>query len=403
MGARTTPETSRTTGAVQAAAAAVLVAAALTGCTTVVTGSGRAAEQPAAAPSSTDTAPSPPTGPGTQAEAIRMAAGTPLIEDELPQRADGCVPFGPFTDAAELERLAFLPGTVEPTLRRAGFVAAWSQCRQDGDGQGTLAITMTVADAAAAAAAVADLAGVGGTSPQDAVVLPRSGVTGTLVTAGSVDTVQAWTSVGSTVGYVFHVAAQGWAVAEADQLMVDHRALLDGFDPTPPERVADLPLDPDGLLPLTVRPPGTADRLSGPYELDSLLRQAIDPVAERELLAANGFTGAYSRNSTDGRTGYSITTYMFPSSTQTNIVFEEFARLEADDYGGTPVVAPSVPTAPCFGLNAGTDAAALHYQRCYVGFGRHLARVEVLGAPAPDDLSLMDPLLLAQRDMIDGT
>lgn len=411
MDARTGDGPRRTTGPgrTRAAAAALLVtaglvAAALAGCTTDVTGTGRAAEQPASvAPSPPDAPrPLPPSGPGAQVEAIRLASATPLIEDDLPERADGCVPFGPFTDPAELERVAFLPGTVEPALRRSGFVAAWSQCRQGGDGRGTLAITIAVADAAAARSMVTELATTGVDPTGDAVVLPGSGAVGSVVTAGGEETLQAWTSAGRTVGYLFHSAPSGRASTEADRLMVRHRSLLEDFYPTPLDRLAELPPDPAGLRPLTLEPPGTVDPLTGPYGLDSLVRQAIDPVAERAVLVANGFGGAYARNSTDGRTAYSVTTYRFPTSTQTNAVWVEFARLEAAEYGGSRVVARSLPAAPCFAVDAGTDAAPLYFQRCYVGYGRHLARVEVVGAAAADDLTIMDSLLPAQRDLIEA-
>lgn len=377
--------------------AAVLLAivCALAACTSAVPGAGR--------PAPPVSAPTPAPSVGTRVEAIRLAAATPLVEDLLPERVNGCRPFGPFIDPAELERLAFLPGTVEPTLRRSGFVAAWSQCRQEENGRGTLAMAVAVADSASAAAVVIDLAGIGGLSPDDAVTLPASGAVGTLVSGGGQETVQAWSSVGPTVGYVFHVATPGRAAPEADQLMVDQLALLRAYEPTPPDQVAALPPDPDGLRAFTIEPPGRVEPLTGPYGLDSLVRQAIEPVTEREVLRSAGFTGAYNRSSVDGSTAYSITTYAFPTSTQTNAAYDEFARLESVDYGGVPIVVPSVAAAPCFALDVGTEADPVHYQRCYVGYGRYLARVEVIGADDPDDTLVMDPLLVAQRDLIDGS
>lgn len=83
---------------------------------------------------------------------------------------------------------------------------------------------------------------------------------------------------------------------------------------------------------------------------------------------------------------------------ETNTVYTAFAELEDAEFGGTPFQLPSIPEAPCFWFESGES----YYQRCYVGYGSHLASVDVLGLGAPDDVAAMNRLLPAQRDLIDG-
>lgn len=127
----------------------------LAACTSTVVGSASPAEAPAPPP-----APAPPAGPaeagpavapppltpGTQVEAIRMAAATSLVTTASPDRTEYCNPSGPFVDAATLEDVAFAPGTAVAALREHGFVAAWAECGRDSADRATPAITMEVSD-----------------------------------------------------------------------------------------------------------------------------------------------------------------------------------------------------------------------------------------------------------------
>jgi hypothetical protein len=215
-----------------------------------------------------------------------------------------------------------------------------------------------------------------------------------------VDTVQVFVPVGRMVAYAFHETGGGQGLAEVDRLMRDQTTLLASFVPTPQAEVAALPVDPHGLQQLTLSPPGELNAFSGPYDLESYLRLAIDPVRERELLLANGFTGMYSKQSANGALTYAVALYAFPTSVQTNAVFNAFAELERSTFGGMPFRLPSIPAAPCFAFVVAADGTA--YQRCYVGFGSYLASVDVGGLSSPDDIAEMDRLLPAQRDLIDG-
>jgi hypothetical protein len=174
--------------------------------------------------------------------------------------------------------------------------------------------------------------------------------------------------------------------------------LLAGFVPTPPAEVKALPLDPQGLARYVIDPPGVRDGDDGPYDLESYLRLAVDPARERDLLAGNGFTGAYVKSSAVDPLSYAAAVFTFPTSTQSNAVYTGFAELEGGEYGGRAFTLPAIPAAPCFVVADGP----VYDQRCYVGYGSHLASVDVYGLARPDDLDPMTTLLPAERDLIDG-
>jgi hypothetical protein len=215
---------------------------------------------------------------------------------------------------------------------------------------------------------------------------------------GSDELVQVFVPVGRMVAYGFHQAASGQGAGEIARLMADQLALLETFEPTPQADVTNLPADPQGLAGLALTPPGALTAFSGPYDLDGYLRLAIDPIRERELLTANGFTGFFSRQSDDADRSYAVALYAFPDSARTNAVYEAFADLETEAYGGTPFDLPAIPEAPCFVFGSGDT----FFQRCYVGYGSYLASVDVGGLTSADDVATMNELLPAQRDLIDG-
>jgi hypothetical protein len=391
--------------------AALVAGAALLGaCTSAVPGTARPAE-PAGPPPTSVQPPEPgveviappPLGVGTQVEAIRMAAATSLIKVLLPDRTEGCFPYGPFVDARDLESGFFPAGTAQPILDSYGFVAGWGQCQQNATNQGTLALSMEVSDPDSAALAVTELVDAATDPDQRPTTLPTTGAAGLLRSADGEDTVQAWAAVGRTIAYVFHTAPTGEALGGADLLMADQTTLLAAFTPTPQDQVPALSADPNGLRDLTLDPPGDLDPLTGPYGLDSYIRLAIDPIREREVLAGNGFTGMYSKQSGADGLVYAVNLYAFPSSAQTNVAYVAFADLETAAFAGTPISVPSIPDAPCFAFDAGAGSGVQNfYQRCYVGFGSYLAGIDVGGVAALDDVAEMDRLLVAQWDLIGG-
>ncbi|WP_369257730.1 DUF7373 family lipoprotein [Geodermatophilus amargosae] len=391
-------------------AAAVAAGVLLAGCTSTVSGTATplASAAPTTSGSPAPTTPSEPPidvtpapGPtvGTLVEAHRIASVTSLVPVTFPSRTETCFPSGPWSDAGALDAAYFGSGTAGPVLDRWGFVTAWGQCNSDpADGRGTLTMVAELSDPESAARAARELAEDQATGGYEPAQVPGLDGEVLLQESGEEDVVQAFVPVGRMLAYAYHTAGSGQGLEDVGRLMADQVPLLQSFRPTPQDQVPTLPTDPNGLQRLTLDPPGDLTDSSGPYDLEGYLRLAIDPAVERDLLTANGFTGFYSKQSEEADLSYAVALYAFPSSLQTNAVYSAFARLEDAEFGGTPFQLPSVPDAPCFWFESGES----YYQRCYVGYGSHLASVDVLGLDAPDDVAAMDRLLPAQRDLIDG-
>ncbi|SDN62884.1 hypothetical protein SAMN05660199_00446 [Klenkia soli] len=408
----------RRPGAVALLAAAVLLA----GCTSTVEGTASPAAtsgSPTSSSPSTTTGSAPPAGqvtpapevgPGTGAEARRIAGVTSLPVTVTPDRTDSCFPSGPFGTASGIDGIYFGDGRAGQELDRWGFVAGWGNCSQDAANNATLVLLTEMSDPASAASAADALNEISldfGGGDYEPVDLPALGVSGALSTGGSdsagapSDTIQAWVASDRMLAYTYLDAPTGSAPDLAVAQLQDQIALLAGFLPTPQDQVADLPTDPLGLAGFALTTPGEQTRFTGSYDLEGYLRLAIDPTVERQLLSANGFSGAYYRTSYDESASldYAVSLYTFPTSAQTNAVYTGFAQLEATAFGGAPFVLPAIPEAPCFAFPSGSDS---YYQRCYVGYGSYLASIDVLGLTAADDYGQMNALLPQQRDLIDG-
>ncbi|MCO7220454.1 hypothetical protein [Klenkia sp. PcliD-1-E] len=393
----------------------------LTGCTSTVEGTASPAptsatpttSSPAAPTSAAPTGqvtPAPAVGPGTGAEARRIAGVTSLVATTSPERTDSCFPSGPFGSGSSVDGLYFGDGRVGQELDRWGMVAAWGNCGQDAANNATLVLVSEMSDPDSAVAAAQTLNGISlelGSGDYEPLDLPDLGVTGALSTGGSdsagapTETVQVWVPSGRMLAYAYLDAPAGGGADLATRQMSDQLTLLQGFQPTPQDQVPGLPTDPLGLAPFALQTPGDNTRFTGSYDLEGYLRLAIDPVVERQLLTANGFAGAYYRTSYDEDAGldYAVSLYTFPTSAQTNAVYTGFAQLEATAFGGTEFDLPAIPEAPCFAFDNGGDS---FYQRCYVGYGSYLASIDVLGLAAADDYTQMNTLLPQQRDLIDG-
>ena len=391
--------------------AAVAAGVLLAGCTSTVSGTATPlasappptseppAEEPTPSEPPVDVTPAPAPTVGTLLEAHRIASVTSLVQVTFPERTDTCFPSGPWSDAGGLDAAYFGSGTAGPILDRWGFVTAWGQCNSDpGTGRGTLTMVAELSDPESARRAAGELAEDQATGGYEPAEVPGLDGEVLLQANGDEDVVQAFVPVGRMLAYAYHTAGSGQGLADVGRLLTDQVGLVQGFTPTPQARVPTLPTDPVGLQQLTLDPPGDFTDFSGPYDLEGYLRLAIDPFRERELLAANGFRGFYSKQSDEDDLSYAVALYAFPTSMETNTVYTAFAELEGAEFGGTRFTLPSIPEAPCFWFQSGES----YYQRCYVGFGSHLASVDVLGLGAPDDVAAMDRLLPAQRDLIDG-
>ncbi len=207
---------------------AVLAAVLLAGCTTTVAGTASpattASSTPSSAPSSTSApstasapppgqvTPAPAVGPGTGAEARRIAAVTSLPMTVSPGRTDSCFPSGPFGTASGIDGIYFGDGRMGAELERWGFVAGWGTCARDTAGNGTLVLLTEVSDPASATAAADALNTLSldlGDEDDEPLDLPALGVTGVLSTGGSdsagapTDTVQAWVATGRMLAYTY--------------------------------------------------------------------------------------------------------------------------------------------------------------------------------------------------------
>jgi hypothetical protein len=381
----------------------------LTACTTTVRGTASppptteppATESTTAAPTTPaiEVTPPPESGVGTVLEAHRIASVTALVPETFPDRTEGCWPYGPWLGAQQLEDAYFTSGTAAPVLERWGFVAAWGQCNSEPDGgPASITLVMELSDPDSAEQAALELSAAQqgeGYEPTSVRGIPADVL---VLEEGSDELLQVFVPVGRMVAYSFHRTASGLGAGEIARLMADQLALLETFEPTPQGDVPGLPTDPEGLAGHALTPPGALNAFSGPYDLEGYLRLAIDPIRERDLLTANGFTGFFSRQSDEGANSYAVALYAFPDSARTNAVYEAFAALETEAYGGTPFDLPAIPEAPCFSFPSGDT----FYQRCYVGYGSYLASVDVGGLTAADDVAAMNQLLPAQRDLIDG-
>lgn len=338
---------------------------------------------------------------GRSLEANRLAGATPIIASVFPDRTEYCFPEGAFFNTESIESLYFVEGTAKPILDKYGFAAGWGECEQDADSRGTLALSVELSDPASARAAATELAKAG----QDFDERTSTVLDGYPVQTSNDeenDTVEIWAPVGRTLAYVYHTAPRGQALDGATRLITEHTRLLAAFTPTPQAELPDLPLDPANLIPRIVKLPGEIQKGTGPYELESYLRLAIDAKAERDLLANNGFESMFYVTAGDEEFNYSVSLYKFPGSAQTNVVYDGFARLEETAFGGKPFRLSSIPDAPCFVFDGGLPGTPSYYQRCYVGFGGYLASVDVGGLDSADDTAKMDELLPQQRDLIQG-
>ncbi|WP_214406074.1 DUF7373 family lipoprotein [Pseudonocardia lacus] len=386
----------------------VLVLLSIAACSTTVPGRATAA-LPRDGEPPLNAAPAPPDPEdiiqapedGRSLEAHRIAAATPIIPAIFPDRTEYCFPEGAFFSTEAIEGLYFTEGTAKPILDKYGFASGWGECQQDVDDRGTLALSVELSDPASARAAADELAKAG----QDFDERTSTVLDGYPVQTSSDatnDTVEIWAPVGRMLAYVYHTAPSGQALDGATRLITEHTRLLEAFTPTPQAELPNLPIDPAGLIPRIVKLPGEIQKGTGPYELEAYLRLAIDAKAERDLLADNGFESMYYVTSGDEENSYSVSLYKFPGSAQTNVVYDGFARLEEEAFGGTPFELPSIPDAPCFVFDGGYAGTPSFYQRCYVGFGGYLASVDVGGLDAADDTAKMDELLPEQRDLIRG-
>lgn len=378
---------------------AVLAVLAVAGCTGPVAEPEPGTEQ--AAPTTSAVVPAPELGPGTLVEAHRIAGATTMPDTLFPERTDLCTPRGPLVLPGPIHGSYFAPDvSVTEIFERHGFVASWGQCRRADEGMATQVLVVELSDPDSARRAAEELHTATLSDRDREVALDGVEIpvrVGPLIDGG--EAAKVFLAEGRMLAYVYHTSPVGSAVPELERVVADQRGLLAAFVPTPQAQVPALSVDPIGIQDLAAKLPGEIDFYSGPYDLESYLRLTLDPLAAREALRANGFAGVFHRATTEGELSRSVTVARFPTSRETNAAYTSFAEAEAAAVPqAVPIRSAAIPEAPCFAFPRDFDRG--WYQRCYVGFGSHLAAVDIAGVAQADDVTEMDTVLVAQRDLI---
>ncbi|MGI8721034.1 MAG: DUF7373 family lipoprotein [Geodermatophilaceae bacterium] len=371
----------------------------LTGCTSVVTGQASPAPlaEETSGPTTADPMPPPEVGPGTIAEAHRIAAATVQPEFVFSELDNSCLPTFPVVSPENIEFTIFAEGTAAATYTTYGFVAGWVSCRNEVDGpRSSIAFVAEMSDADSAAVAAEELA----TDFVDVNGSQRFELPGfeSLPAVSSTDvvdgedkvTLEVLQPVGRMLAYLYYTDSQlERAQDDLAELLEEQRQLLGDFEATPQAEIAEVEPDPYDLARRTATPPGELDLFTGSFDLPAYLHLAIDPQVEAELLPRNGFVGLYNRSSFDDATGasYQFQTYEFGSSAQVDAVLAEFARIEQQEFTDRVIfTVPQDPTIPCFYVPAGQEGGQV-YQRCYSKVGRYLGLTDVSAVIDPADVT----------------
>ncbi len=300
--------TRRLRAAAAALAAAVSVAA-LAGCESTVAGEAMKGSSPAGAVSVAllDTGPFPtragePFGKagsavsGAQLEGIRMAefvAGPWEVDATLTQFVFNGMPIG---DAQGLKNA--LGEAAGGVAAAHGFIAGFATGRSlQGPGLGKSLINLVLRfpnpdSAATAARGMAAEVLRGGNPPQRAVAVPRhpESVASSFTDNNVGTVVTSFTAHGPYVFYELASAKDRPEIAgELTANMLDIQApRIDQFAPTDPAQLADLPVDPSGLLARTLPPPQGEDPVPavGVYQQRAELHFETNPAESAQLFTA---------------------------------------------------------------------------------------------------------------------
>ena len=371
----------------------------LTGCTSVVAGQASPVplDEQTSVPATADPMPAPEVGPGTVAEAHRIAGATVQPQFVYPELDNACFPTFPVTRPERVEFTIFVEGTAAVTYTKYGFVAGWVSCRNQLDGpRSAIAFVAEMSDPDSASVAAEELA----TNFVDVNGAERVEIPGfeNLPAVGKTDvvdgedkvTLEVLQPVGRMLAY-FYYTDNNLERAQDDlgELLEEQRQLLGDFEPTPQDEIADVDPNPYDLARRTATPPGEPDLFTGSFDLPGYLHFAIDPRLEADLLPANGFVGMYNGSSSDDATGasYQFQTYELGSQDEADALFAEFTRIEQEEYTDRVMfTVPEDPTIPCFYIPA-TEAGGEVYQRCYSRVGRYLGLTDVFAVTDPTDIT----------------
>jgi len=370
----------------------------LTGCTSVVAGQASPVplDEQTSVPATADPMPAPEVGPGTVAEAHRIAGATVQPQFVYPELDNACFPTFPVTRPERVEFTIFVEGTAAVTYTKYGFVAGWVSCRNQLDGpRSAIAFVAEMSDPDSASVAAEELAtNFVDVNGAERVEIPGFENLPAVSTTDVVDgedkvTLEVLQPVGRMLAYFYYTDSDlERAQDDLGELLEEQRQLLGDFEPTPQDEIADVDPDPYDLDRRTAASPGDPDPFTGSFDLPGYLHLAIDPRLEADLLPANGFVGMYNRSSSDATgASYQFQTYELGSQDEADAVFAEFTRIEQEEFTDRVMfTVPEDPTIPCFYIPA-TEAGGEVYQRCYSRVGRYLGLTDVFAVTDPTDIT----------------
>jgi len=389
----------RTVGLRSRALAAAVGLSMLGGCTSVLDGQASPVppEEDTSVPTTADPMPAPEVGPGTVAEAHRIAGATVQPQFVFPELDNACLPTFPVTRPESVEFTIFVEGTAAATYTTYGFVAGWVSCRNQTEGpRSAIAFVAEMSDPDSAAVAAETLASdfeaANGSERIEIPGFENLPAVSTAAVEGGEDrvTLEVLQPVGRMLAYFYYTDSDlERAQDDLGELLEEQRQLLGDFEPTPQDDIADLDPDPYDLARRTATHPGEPDGFTGSFDLPGYLHLAIDPQLEADLLPRNGFVGIYNRSGSDDATGasYQFQTYELGSLAEADAVFAEFTRIEQEEFTDRVMFnVPEDPTIPCFYIPA-TEAGGKVYQRCYTRVGRFLGLTDVSAVTDPADIT----------------
>jgi len=340
--------------------------------------------------------PAPEVGPGTVAEAHRIAGATVQPQFVYPELDNACFPTFPVTRPEGVEFTIFVEGTAAVTYTKYGFVAGWVSCRNQLDGpRSAIAFVAEMSDPDSASVAAEELAtNFVDVNGAERVEIPGFENLPAVSTTDVVDgedkvTLEVLQPVGRMLAYFYYTDSDlERAQDDLGELLEEQRQLLGDFEPTPQDEIADVDPDPYDLDRRTAASPGDPDPFTGSFDLPGYLHLAIDPRLEADLLPANGFVGMYNRSSSDATgASYQFQTYELGSQDEADAVFAEFTRIEQEEFNDRVMfTVPEDPTIPCCYIPA-TEAGGEVYQRCYSRVGRYLGLTDVFAVTDPADIT----------------
>lgn len=382
----------------------------LAGCTSAIEGTASPAGQPAdgggTAPPSADPTPAPEVSAGNAAEALRIAGATVAPRVLYPELDNTCLPTLPVTRPEAAENTIFAPGTASSILATYGFVAGFASCANQLEGpRSVISFVAEMSDPDSAQVAAVELAEsfteTNGSEPVEVPGFEDLPAVESIEVEGGEDvlTLEMLQPVGRMLAYVYYTDADPeQARADVGELLEEQRAMLEDFEPTPQDEIAELDPDPLDLARRTAVAPGDETVFTGTYDLQGFLHRSINPVLTADLLPANGFQGVYVRESRDEAAGaaYQFLTYEYGSQAESDAVFAEFTRIEQEEFTDRVVFTlPDDPTIPCFYTPA-EEPGGFVYQRCYTRVGQYLGATDVLAVADPADISVIRGFVLEQ-------